>query len=299
MTRVVLFSSLIITQMLFDAFANRLLEADITDIGPPSSQCIAEIFGQGEKIDQIYDEYQSWNYQRGVYLFAPEGAPRELQDFVNTPYAEPYQEMPIHRLLAYVEEQDHFAMIAALQRNDVDSEQKNNIAKSLVRLGDTGLALRHEMFEELVAAESEYEINETVTPQIKQHIKNALVFASFGVEQKSLETVYQYISLSADPDYPSPLLHNNLLQDNDYDDIRELTFEMTQTVNENRKGDNYPALDPSDLPPIAQFSADIILYGAYVSYPDQVETLKLQTVDGELSLAKNTCIQDMFDLMDE
>jgi hypothetical protein len=299
MNRVVFFSTLIITQALSGVLANELPEADITDVEPPSSDCLSETFENGKSLEQLLDEYASWNYQRGVYLLSPEGASEDLKDFVNTPHAEPYQEMPIHRLLAHVKEQDHFAMVTALQRIDVDSEQKNSIADSLTRLGDTGLALKHKMFEELVSAESEYEIHKAVTPQIKQYVKNALAFASYGIEQKSFESVYEYISLSADPDYPSALLHSNLLQDSDYDDIRELTLKMTQAINDNRERENYPAIDSIDLPPIAQISADTILYLAYVEHPSLVETLKLQNAAGEPSLAKNRCIQDMFELMDE
>ncbi|MBF7074374.1 hypothetical protein ISG33_13290 [Glaciecola sp. MH2013] len=263
------------------------------------SQCILDLGLNERDFDLTIQQYIDWNAELGVFLLLEQDSPEAFREFSNTDHVEPYRDMPLERLKILIGQEDRLAMIAALQRTDVDIENQERIANELFLLGDTIVALRHKMIVEIASAGVNFEIEQTVSPETKQHVKNALAYVSYGIQRKSLGTLYEYITFTNEPDYNKALHHSNILNDKDYEDIRLLTEEMILTINSHRDKENYQAIDNIDLPKVATTGSNLLLAISYLEYPSYLESLKLKDQDGELSLAKNQCVEEYILLLSD
>jgi hypothetical protein len=132
--------------------------------------CLADM-GDSLNIDQVMNEAAEWHLQLGSALFYSPEYDDDVNELGNAAFADPYDEMPLSRLLQYVDEGDHLAMTALLQREDVEIEKQIETANYLVSLGYTGVAISYLINVDLISAEVIYEERGEVTSEVKQHVK--------------------------------------------------------------------------------------------------------------------------------
>jgi hypothetical protein len=193
-------------------------------------------------------------------------------------------------LLQFADEGVHLAKVALLQREDVDFEKQLSTAEELVSLGYTGSAISYLLTVSLISAEVIYEENGAVTQEVKQHLKDALRYVSFGIQRQDFITFDGYITHTLSESYPAELQHVVLLNDDDYRVIMEQTQEMMEQIRLRREEMNFMPLSQIDIPDIARHTGDLLLADAYHEVPAYIESLKLIDKNGNPLLQRTECI---------
>lgn len=259
---------------------------------PAEYVCLADV-GSSLNIEQLITEATEWHMKLGSVFFSNPNDVDEMDTFFGAELLRPYEDMALEKLLQYADEGVHLAMIALLQRNDVEINKHLEVAEQLLLRGDTGVGMSYLNNVELISARVKYEEHQKVTPEVKQHIKNALTFVSYGVQRQDIVILDKYIEHTMGEAYPTELQHLSLLTKDDYDDILKLTQELRERVSAHREKLNFTPLSQIDIPDAARHTRDLLLASAYHSVPNYVESLKLIDKDGQYILRKTECIEKL------
>jgi hypothetical protein len=285
-----LFNLLLIT--LSQSTLSNAQTVETLDASPSQYICLTDMRGSLD-IEQLAKEVTEWHVKLGSVFFSNPNYADDVNTFIGADFVEPYEEMAVEKLVQYADEGIHLAMVALLQRNDVEIEKHLEIAEQLLLRGDTGIGMSYLSDVELISARVKYEEHQKVTAEVKQHIKNSLSYVSYGVQRQDFIILDNYIEHTMGETYPTELQHLALLTKDDYNDIAKLTQDLKERINAHREKMNFIPLSQIDIPDAAIHTSDLLLASAYHSVPNYVESLKLIDKNGQLLLRKTECIEKL------
>ena len=289
-----LLSLLLFTFSLSTASSAQTSEVDYD--APAEYVCLADM-GRSLNIEQVLTEATEWHMKLGSVFFSNPNNANDMDTFLGAEFLKPYEDMASEKLEQYADEGVHLAMIALLQRNDIEIDKHLEVAEQLLLRGDTGVGMSYLHNVELISARVKYAEHQKVTSEVKQHVKNALTFVSYGVQRQDIVILDKYIEHTMGEAYPTELQHLTLLTKDDYDDIVKQTQELRERVSAHREKLNFIPLSQIDIPDAARHTRDLLLASTYYSVPNYVERLKLLDKDGRYILRKTECIENLQTLL--
>lgn len=204
----------------------------------------------------------------------------------------PYQEMNPESLLDLAKKDDRYAMIAALQRQDLEWDEQTDIANRLLVLGTTSMSLIHLINREMAYAKVEYDDKNRVTPKVRKRLVNALTYVSYGITQFDSSALTHYVSLT---DYAEitgdSLLPNLILSAKDFEQVEINVQFMTEKINEQQIKENLPTFNEHEVPKAARQEFQSRLAFLYLNYQQSIERLRRLPLALSSSIGKTKCVE--------
>lgn len=251
-----------------------------------SDWCIAVTDLNQQDIDYYHRELEDRNLSRGhISPLLPDGYGSDRSQ-----HLVPYMASTYDALWQQIENDNEYAMIAALSRHDVDIESQRNIAQRLVVKGHTGTALSHLVLIELSNAEMIYKKTGQINTDIEEHIYKALAYTAFGIKSFDLGAAFTYITTVSSTGFPPELKPlYSLGKDNK---INNYINELEERIDKARTIGNVIIAPPDEGPKAAKHDFETSL--AYLSraYGYEVQALKgvLPDTTGAM-LEASECVQ--------
>ncbi|WDE10769.1 hypothetical protein [Thalassomonas haliotis] len=237
-------------------------------------------------------ESDDWERTRGRIFFNTQDPDGNYSDRPGADLIEPYREMSKENLLAQVDNNDRYAMIAALQRYDLSLDVRVDIARKLVIFGDTSLGLLSLYSLELSAARAEYRKKQRVTAKVKWHIKEALMYVFYGVSRYDITLLRSYLSkLDRDEPFNSTLNPDNVLSPQDFDDIKHEVKVFSQMLDQRREQYNLVPIDAIDIPKIAAHDFQTSLGILYEEHGKKLDNLQSLNADSGPNIKRSACVE--------
>ncbi|WDE10768.1 hypothetical protein [Thalassomonas haliotis] len=237
-------------------------------------------------------ESADWERARGRIYFNTQDPDGNYSDRPSADLIEPYREMSKENLLAQVDNNDRYAMIAALQRFDLSLDVRVDIARKLVIFGDTSLGLLSLYSLELSAASSEYRKKQRVTAKVKWHIKEALMYVFYGVSRYDTSLLADYLmTLDRDEPFNSTLNPDNVLSPQDFDDIKHEVKVFSQMLDKRRERYNLVPIDEIDIPKIAAHDFQTSLGILYEEHGKKLDNLQSLNADTGPNIKRSACVE--------
>ncbi len=239
-------------------------------------------------------ESKEWAEQRGKIFLNNTGS----DDNTNSILLEPYKEMDKEQLIKHVGNDDRYAMLAAIQRLDIALPNKNRIAKRLIDLGDTSLALSHLTSVELINAKFEFRNKAEITESIKQHLRNALIYVSYGNSRYDSFTLSNYLAeVSQDSLFPSELNPMNILTLSDFEKIELGKNLLAINIEKNRLNESLPLISEIEIPNIALFEFEESLAFLYLDHGHYLDWMQSTIPTGNTDIRSSHCVQRLLNLV--
>lgn len=164
---------------------------------------------------------------------------------------QPYLEISKDVLRAYIDNGNPLAMLGAITRADFRLEEQDDIAKELLVLGYTGNAIQYLVIRETLTAAKFYQTDGVLSKRVKTALQQALVYATFGLENYDAIGVLQlvYYSDVFQDLYSSGPEKRFELSASDLGEVTIKTEQLTQWVNKQRFARGLPDLlrEPSKI----------------------------------------------------
>ena len=202
-----------------------------------------------------------------------------------------YMEMDIDRLLELAYQDDQYALVAAMNRSELKRKKRILIAHRLMILGNTSLAPQFLTIVEMVTAQSQYQKEKKLTPEIKDKIMTALAYVAYGISNYDLSALTAYLQILNRAPFKDNFDLGLILTKEDYQNVGEGVKEIKRQISEFREQENLSYLDDQDLPKIAIHDFQRRLAALYVEHADALAELELLTLDKGPSLKKSVCIE--------
>ncbi|WDD98494.1 hypothetical protein [Thalassomonas actiniarum] len=242
-------------------------------------------------------ESADWDRERGRIHFNTQDLYGNYSDRPGADLIEPYREMSKENLLAQVDSNDRYAMIAAVQRYDLSLDTIIEIARKLVIFGDTSLGLLSLYSIEQSAARSEYSKKQRVTAKVKRHMKEALMYVFYGVSRYDTSLLANYLmSLERDEPFNSTLKPYNVLSPQDFDDVKHEVKVFSQMLDKRREQYNLVPIGEIDVPKIATHDFQSSLGTLYLDHGKDLDKLQSLNADTGPNIKRSACVTRHFKL---
>jgi hypothetical protein len=247
--------------------------------------------GQLSQRDQSYAqaELEDWKVSVGRFAF---NVPTEFgyQGYDNSYVANPYLEISKDDLMAYIEDDEPIAMFAALDRYDIELREQFEIAKQLLVLGYTGKAIQHLVIHEMTQASVKYDTDSsTITDRVKQHLSNALTYATYSLRNyDSIGFIQLSNNIETNPKFEEHLNPALVLSEGDIAAISDNAKQISGWVKSTRFEKGLPPLD-RELSKIAKHELDRDIGMLYGKEPIFMQILNQNFGDELPQLETNDC----------
>lgn len=213
--------------------------------------CIASVDLQPEEYEQYQEQIDEWLLSRGnIALSQPSNAsvamdvnPSTSVEQRNADFIAPYEELPARTLLQYASNNDLLAVSVIAQREDFNSDIKDQAAKQLLLLGDTAKGLSRLVMNELSQMERLTEDKSNKQAITNRFIK-VLAMVEYGLRREDTSALQAFLIYA---DNAEALLKNSspgdFISAQHSDVITKVADKMVSDINQAREQVNLPAID--------------------------------------------------------
>lgn len=270
-------------------------KADSAEVTPKITYegewCISSIDLNEEDYAFAQTELQDWTAERGEIWKNGIDFHGNYSEYKNADLLEPYNQMTSVDLLTLVSQDDLYAMITALQREDIDWDLKSKLANRLLVLGDTSMSLMHLISREMAYARVAYEDQKKVTPKIKKNIIKALSYLTYGMNRLDSSALFHYVTMIDDDEILGrDLLPHHVLSSKDFEKVVANAKSIERQVDEQRSKENKSPLDEIDIPKIAFHAFEERVAFLYLHYENAIETVSRLPLETPLPITKTECV---------
>ncbi|MCC5827684.1 hypothetical protein [Alkalimonas sp.] len=236
-------------------------------------------------------EREDWDISRGrIWPAILEG--RVIGNHESSQYIAPYMEASYDTIRQQIQNDNEFAMVAALYRPDLnlDLDTQRAIAFRLVVKGHTSKALSHLVIIELVQAQTRYRRTNQVNKKAEHHLYRALAFTVYGIKHFDLDPALTYLGAVSTADFPLELKPRYALGADNR--IQEYLDMLTQWIDEERANENLQLPTTDELPKAAKHDFESRLARLYLDFGSELNDLKGVLPDTASTLLKGSeCVQ--------
>lgn len=256
--------------------------------------CIAATDLSPQDITYFKRELEDWNISRGRIIPAIRDGIGNVYLADSSQYIAPYMESSYDAIWEQIQVDNIFAMIAALNRHDIDIENQRKIAQRLVIKGYTATALSHLVMVELVNAKMMYERTGQINTDAEDHLYLALAYTAYGIKHFDLDAVFTYVRMVSSADFPPELKPlYSLGKDNR---INDYIHRLEEFINKARVHENMILSAPEDIPKAARHDFESMLAYLYREYGYELNDLKVTLSDTTGAMLESTkCVQRQVD----
>lgn len=260
--------------------------------------CISSIDLNESDYALAQQERIEWAEQRGEIWTNRYGVDGDYSEFENAAYLEPYKEMDKGSLLELAWNDDKYALLTTLQRQNIDWDTQDKTAYRLLELGATSMSLMHFITKEMVRAHSAYEKHGRVTPNIKKHVINALSYLSYGLRRYDSSVLFHYVTLvDGDPIYQEALRPELVLKPEEITQVGSNAEILSNQIDAKRREQNLDSFGYQELPIIASHEFEERLAFLYAKYARSMETIQRLELSTSPSLEKSQCVKRYMNLL--
>ena len=250
--------------------------------------CIAKIelsesdYHYAQSQIEVWDELQGKSRAKSPY-----SSHANEMDYPNNSLIASYEALPLEQLESLAYSGDKWAMVTFVQNIFADEKQKDEIAKNLFVQGASYYALEHLVIHSLSAAKTSYRLSGSTQESI-EHIKDALVYVYWGLENYSDGGLNPYLGIISREPFKTDLPVNMLLADSEKE-IKSRYEELTQQIKEER---NKHSIEVPSPPKAAQRAfAEKIAINRYLS-GDEMSFLSDLHVTNNNLINNIPCVDD-------
>ena len=258
--------------------------------------CIKTVDLSKDDFEFAKKESKDWALKRGQIFFNHVDFAGEYTDMKNSELLEPYREIDLEELGNAISNNDRLAMVAALQRDDVEFELKGVVADRLLMLGDTGVGLFHKISSQLINARLNYKEHGEVTPEARQYLQNALTYVSYGISRYDAMPLNSYLSVVTKGLHVSALNPFEILTMDDFESIKKNVEELTSNIDEQRIKENFLPIKQIDIPKIAEHEFQSGVAVIYMKHGELLDKLQPLNRNGSPTISRTQCVERYFDL---
>lgn len=251
--------------------------------------CIAAI--DLTQTDNLYyqEQLQDWRLSTGGITGA------NTDQFGNTYLSDssypliPYLEADYDDLWSQISKDNEFAMLAVLNRQDIDMTSQQKIAQQLVVKGHTGKALTYLVNFELVYAGLNYRRAGEINAEVKSNLYRALIYTAYGIEHYDLSAAFSYLNMLSSEEFPAELKPVNALGDRN--NLSTHLQEFARYIDTMRTNLNLPITADTVIPKAVKHNFDGTLSRLYLDYDNELIDLKRLLPDtAGTMLARSDCV---------
>jgi hypothetical protein len=210
-------------------------------------------------------------------------------------YLEPYREASKEELYFYVEQDNAYAMLTALQRNDIPRKKKLEVADRLLVLGYTGYATSTPVIYAMIDANRELiNNNHQVNDQVTALIKKALGYALYGIERKNSTGLQSFVDLSLGGYiFSDEVSVMELIDDEVMSGARLYTEKLKESVNSIRVQEGLPELN-TDFNRIAEYAFEFSVSALHHSYTPMMKHISQSLNEEYPELTLSGCTGQLY-----
>lgn len=265
--------------------------ANSTKIPYEGDWCIRGLDLTEDDLRLAKEESIEWAKTKGNIYFSAKDLNGNTSGSLNSELLEPYREMNKEKLLALAFDNDRYAMISAIQRDDISWEAQDRIAGTLLTMGDTSIGLLHLFVNEIVAAEFEYKEQNNVTQEVKQKVINALTYVSYGIRRYDTTALHNYLSMLEDDEILGEILHPSyILSKKDFEKIEANVSDLQRQIDELRIENNLPTISELEIPKIARHEFQSYLSLLYSEYGKHLNSLQSLNSESGPRIDRSECV---------
>lgn len=240
----------------------------------------------------VQNELNAWRAKTGEIWKNSESVDGGYNENKNGELLEPYKDMNEARLLERVQQDDIYAMLTAIQRQDIDAVIRDKIATDLLVLGPTSRSLMYLTNRVTISAVRKFKKFKQVTPQIKQQLMTSLSYLYYGMSRYDSSVLLQYVVLlGSDRPFGKELFPKVVWTDEDMELVKRNVQKIAQDIDVKRDKKNLAPLSEIDIPKIAHHDFQERIAFLYSQYGEAMETVQRLNINIGPNLEKTDCIK--------
>ncbi|SEA09735.1 hypothetical protein [Alkalimonas amylolytica] len=252
--------------------------------------CIAVTDLNQQDIAYFQQELEDWNIARGRIIPAIHDGMGGMHLPDSSQYIAPYMEASYDAVWQQIKDDNEFAMVAALYRQDFDVESQRQIALRLVVKGHTSTALSHLVRIELVNAKTMYERASQVNKDAEQHLYQAMAYTVYGIKHSDLDAALSYLIIVSSADFPLELKPRYALGKNNR--LNEFSDELEAYITKIRAQENLMLTTSGQQPKAVQHDFERRLARLHLEFGSELNDLKGVLPDTASTLLEGSeCVQ--------
>jgi hypothetical protein len=268
-----------------------------TKIPYEDNWCIRSIDLNENDLAYAQQELNDWKEKTGEIWQNHNVNDGKYYDDNNAELLQSFKELDKESLLALAKQDNRYAMIAALQRNDIDWTEQTNIANRLLVFGTTSMSLIHLINREMAFAKVKLEDNDKVTDEVRMRLIKVLTYVFYGNSQYDSSPLTHYVSLTDHDEFSEKaLVPNHLLSPEDFEQVERNVEYMTKNIQEQQVKENLTPLSEFDVPKAALHEFDSRLAFLYLNYEQSMENTRRLPLDLGPSIEKSECVKKFIGL---
>ena len=229
--------------------------------------CIAVSDLNQQDLAYYLRELGEWNLTRG--RISPQRA--NGHGNASSQFLVPYMESSTEAIWQQIQNDNAYAMIATLGREDFDFESVHNIAQRLLIKGYTSAALPGLTTYELLKAKILFQQTGQVNTDIEAHLHRAMAYITYGIRQHDISAAQTYFHFRW-KDYPPELKPTYALGADNR--IQEYLDSLTQWIDETRANENLQLPTTDELPKAAKHDFESSLARLHLEFGSELNDLK-------------------------
>ena len=238
-------------------------------------------------------ELEDWNLTRGRIF--PQRANRHGN--ANSQFLAPYMESSTEAIWQHIQNDNAFAMIATLGREDFDFESVHNIAQRLLIKGYTSAALPKLTTYELLKAKILFQQTGKINTEIEAHLHRAMAYITYGIRQYDINAAQAYL-LFRWKDYPLELKPTFALDADNR--VQQYVDSLTQWIDEERAHENLQLPTTDEFPKAAKHDFESRLARLQLEFGKELDELQaVLPEDTSILLEGSECVQRQVTFFDD
>lgn len=273
------------------------LNTEITSAPVPESDedwCHIEQKLSEQEKSSVYSESMEWAVKRGEILLPAENTSFEQQ---HRSLLAPYIEAKIAELVQHARNDDQFALLTLLQREDTPKELKHRSALHLMVLGNTSTALSYLVVKEMVLANFIYQEEGRINDEIKKHLVNSLAYVSYGLERLDVSALRAYLVIAKQHKSGTYKLDSeSVLSDDGMSRVEDMKEQLVRYINNKRSEKHLNPIGYEDFPKVALREFESSLAVEYANFGTLINgSRNLKALDYDFE-EKSTCLKALIPL---
>tara|TARA_R110002126_G_scaffold54466_1_gene147435 strand:- start:262 stop:1332 length:1071 start_codon:yes stop_codon:yes gene_type:complete len=260
-----------------------------------SDWCIATSDLDPVDISYFNEEVADWRLTRGQVIPAIKDEAGNEYSSGNSQYLAPYIESNYEDLWIQIRNDNEFAMMAALNREDIDINSQLKISQRLVVKGHTGLALSNLVIIELTNAKMAYSNTGKINADIEGNLYRALAYTAYGIEQYDLNAAFSFLRIVSSEEFPIELKPVYSLGRKN--SLPQYTHELKELIDNSRVDENMILPVQNEVPKAAKHDFENMLARLYIDYEREFDNLKLVLSDSTSKMLESSdCVKKQVEM---